>query len=41
MVDNYLILLSRYTWQHNVEPQDIRTYLGVGICYEELCRGNI
>jgi len=35
--DNYSILMSHFTRQHNVEPQDIRTYLGVGIDYEELC----
>jgi hypothetical protein len=37
MADNYSILMSHFTWQHNVEPQDIRAYLGVGIDYEELC----
>lgn len=36
-VDNYSILMSHFTRQHNVEPQDIRTYLGVGTEYEELC----
>jgi len=35
--DNYSILMSHFTRQHNVEPQDIRAYLGVGIDYEELC----
>lgn len=35
--DNYLILMSHFTRQHNVDPQDIRTYLGVGTDYEELC----
>jgi len=35
--DNYSILMSHFTRQHNVDPQDIRTYLGVGIDYEELC----
>ncbi|KAH9992591.1 meiotic nuclear division protein 1 [Russula vinacea] len=35
--DNYSILMSHFTRQHNVEPQDIRAYLGVGIEYEELC----
>lgn len=35
-VDNYSILMSHFTREHNVEPQDIRTYLGVGIDYEEL-----
>jgi len=34
--DNYSILMSHFTRQHNVEPQDIRTYLGVGTEYEEL-----
>ncbi|KAH9998434.1 meiotic nuclear division protein 1 [Russula compacta] len=34
--DNYSILMSHFARQHNVEPQDIRTYLGVGIDYEEL-----
>ncbi|KAI0305704.1 meiotic nuclear division protein 1 [Multifurca ochricompacta] len=34
--DNYAILMSHFTRQHNVEPQDIRTYLGVGLDYEEL-----
>jgi hypothetical protein len=37
MADNYSILMSHFTRQHNVDPQDIRTYLGVGIDYEELC----
>ena len=37
MVDNYSILMSHFTRQHNVEPQDIRSYLGVGVDYEELC----
>ena len=35
--DNYSVLMSHFTRQHNVEPQDIRTYLGVGPDYEELC----
>ena len=35
--DNYSILMSHFTRQHNVDPQDIRTYLGVGVDYEELC----
>jgi len=35
--DNYSILMSHFTREHNVEPQDIRAYLGVGIDYEELC----
>ncbi|KAF8482915.1 meiotic nuclear division protein 1 [Russula ochroleuca] len=35
--DNYSILMSHFTRQHNVEPQDIRAYLGVGPEYEELC----
>ncbi|KAI0276616.1 Mnd1 family-domain-containing protein [Russula aff. rugulosa BPL654] len=34
---NYLILMSHFTRQHNVDPQDIRTYLGVGTDYEESC----
>ncbi|KAH9978638.1 meiotic nuclear division protein 1 [Lactifluus volemus] len=34
--DNYAILMTHFTRQHNVEPQDIRTYLGVGADYEEL-----
>ncbi|KAH9961216.1 meiotic nuclear division protein 1 [Russula dissimulans] len=34
--DNYSILMSHFTRQHNVDPQDIRAYLGVGIDYEEL-----
>ena len=29
--------MTHFTRQHNVEPQDIRTYLGVGADYEELC----
>jgi len=35
--DNYAILMTYFTRQHNVEPQDIRAYLGVGVDYEELC----
>ena len=35
--DNYSVLMSYFTRQHNVEPQDIRTYLGVGTDYEDLC----
>lgn len=35
--DNYSVLMSHFTRQHNVEPQDIRTYLGVGPDYEDLC----
>lgn len=34
-VDNYSILMSHFTRQHNVDPQDIRTYLGVAADYEE------
>jgi len=33
-------LMSHFTWQHYADPQDIRTYLGVGIKYEKLCREN-
>jgi hypothetical protein len=35
--DNYAILMIYFTQQHNVEPQDILAYLGVGVDYEELC----
>ncbi|KAH9048337.1 meiotic nuclear division protein 1 [Lactarius hengduanensis] len=35
--DNYAVLMSYFTRQHNVEPQDIRAYLGVGPDYEDLC----
>ncbi|KAI9508217.1 meiotic nuclear division protein 1, partial [Russula earlei] len=35
--DNYSILMSHFTRQHNVEPQDIRNYLGVGADYDDLC----
>ena len=30
---NYSILMSRFTWPHNIDPHDIRTviYLRVGI----------
>jgi len=35
--DNYSVLMSHFTRQHNVEPQDIRAYLGVGPDYEDLC----
>jgi hypothetical protein len=31
IVDNYSILMSHLTRQHNVEPQDIRCYFEVGI----------
>jgi hypothetical protein len=33
MADNYSILMSHFTWQHDTDPHDIRTvtYLGVGI----------
>jgi len=34
---SYSILKFHFTRQHNVDPQDIRTYLGVWIDYEELC----
>ncbi|KAI0263147.1 hypothetical protein BGY98DRAFT_928731, partial [Russula aff. rugulosa BPL654] len=34
--DNYLILMLHFTRQHNVDPQDIRTYLGVGSDYEAI-----
>ena len=37
MADNYSILMSHFTRQHNVDPQDICTCLGVGIDYEEFC----
>ncbi|KAI9463563.1 meiotic nuclear division protein 1, partial [Lactarius psammicola] len=35
--DNYSVLMSYFTRQHNVEPQDIRAYLGVGPDHEDLC----
>ena len=34
----YLILMSHFKQHHNAEWQDIRTYIGVGIEYEGLCR---
>ena len=37
VADNYSVLMSYFTRQHNVEPQDIRAYLGVGPDYEDLC----
>ncbi|KAI0245593.1 hypothetical protein BJV78DRAFT_1137518, partial [Lactifluus subvellereus] len=36
--DNYAILMIDFTWQHNIEPQDIRAYLGVRVDYEGLLR---
>ena len=35
--DNYSILMSHFNRQHNIDPRDIRTYLGGGIDDEELC----
>lgn len=37
MPDNYPILMSHFTRKQIVDPQDICTYPGVGIDYEELC----
>lgn len=34
--DNYAILLSHFTRQHGVDPEEIRKYLGVGEDYEDI-----
>jgi len=34
--DNYSMLLSYFTRQHGVEPEEIRKHLGIGEDYEDL-----
>jgi hypothetical protein len=35
--DNYSMLLSHFTRQNGVDPADIRTVLGIGEDYEDIC----
>jgi hypothetical protein len=35
--DNYSMLLSHFTRQNGVNPADIRTVLGIGEDYEDIC----
>jgi hypothetical protein len=35
--DNYAALLSYFTRQNSVNPEDVRKYLNIGDDYEELC----
>ncbi|KAI0341979.1 meiotic nuclear division protein 1 [Trametopsis cervina] len=35
--DNYSALLSYFTKQHSVDPEDIRKYLEIGEDYEDIC----
>jgi hypothetical protein len=35
--DNYAILLSHFTRQYGVDPDEIRRHLGVSEDYEDIC----
>ena len=35
--DNYSVLLSHFTRQFSVDPDEIRKYLGVSDDYEDIC----
>lgn len=34
--DNYSMLLSHFTRQYGVDPEEIRKYLGIGEDYEDI-----